>query len=135
MQLSGTLLTVYDLLEQADSVNQSAYLNGQFAFNLTRKFGSQKASVSLFSRYTSPTIGYMENNERYRTAGFYLLDLTAQKAFPKAGLNISCGVKNILGVTTLASTRRNLTPHSEQGMNVNITPGRTLFLRFSYDIN
>lgn len=134
MQMSGTLLTVYDLLEQADSVNQSAYLNGQFALNLTRKFPSSKASVSLFSRYTSPTVGYMENNDRYRTAGFYLMDLTAQKAFPKAGLHVSCGVKNILGVTTLASTRRNLTPHSEQGMNVNITPGRTLFLRFSYDI-
>lgn len=134
MQMSGTLLTVYDLLEQADTVNQRSYLNGQFAFNLTRKFPAQKASVSLFSRYTSPTMGYMENNERYRTAGFYLLDLTAQKAFPKAGLHVSCGVKNILGVTTLASTRRNLTPHSEQGMNVNITPGRTLFLRFSYDI-
>jgi outer membrane receptor for ferrienterochelin and colicins len=134
MQMSGTLLTVYDLLEQADTINQRSYLNGQFAFNLTRKFPDQKASVSLLSRYTSPTMGYMENNERYRTAGFYLLDLTAQKAFPGMGLHISCGVKNILGVTTLASTRRNLTPHSEQGLNVNITPGRTLFLRFSYDI-
>ncbi|NBP05729.1 MAG: TonB-dependent receptor [Bacteroidetes bacterium] len=124
------------------NTNYYTYINiGRFRsqglstnFNLTRKFPDQKASVSLLSRYTSPTMGYMENNERYRTAGFYLLDLTAQKAFPGMGLHISCGVKNILGVTTLASTRRNLTPHSEQGLNVNITPGRTLFLRFSYDI-
>jgi len=133
-QISGTLLTVYDLLEQADTINQRSYLNGQFAFNITCKFPDKKASVSMLSRYTSATMGYMENNERYRTAGFYLLDMTAQKAFPKTGLHISCGVKNILGVTTLVSTRRNLTPHSEQGMNVNITPGRTMFLRFSYDI-
>lgn len=134
MQMSGTLLTVYDLLEQADTVNQRTYLNGQFAVNFTRKFSRQKASVSLMSRYTSPTVGYMENYERYRTAGFYLMDVTAQKAFPKANLHVSCGIKNILGVTTLASTRRNLTPHSEQGMNVNITPGRTVFLRLSYEI-
>jgi hypothetical protein len=91
-------------------------------------------SISLLSRYTSPTVGYMENYERYRTAGFYLFDITAQKAFPKAKLHVSFGVKNILGITTLASTRRNLTPHSEQGLNLNITPGRTAFLRFSYDI-
>jgi outer membrane receptor for ferrienterochelin and colicins len=134
MQMSGTLLTVYDLLEQADTVNQRSYINGQFALNFTRKFAKQRAAVSLMSRYTSPTVGYMENYQRYRTAGFYLLDLTAQKAFPKANLHVSMGVKNILGVTTLASTRRNLTPHSEQGMNVTITPGRTLFLRLSYDI-
>lgn len=134
MQMSGTLLTVYDLLEQSDTINQRSYINGQFALNFTRKFSQQKASVSLMSRYTSPTVGYMENYERYRTAGFYLLDFTAQKAFPKANLHISLGVKNILGITTLASTRRNLTPHSEQGLNLNITPGRTAFLRFSYDI-
>ena len=135
IQMSGTLLTVYDLLEQADTVNQRSYLNGQFALNFTRKFAKQRAAVSLMSRYTSPTVGYMENYQRYRTAGFYLLDLTAQKAFPKANLHVSMGIKNILGVTNLASTRRNLTPHSEQGMNVTITPGRTLFLRLSYDIN
>jgi outer membrane receptor for ferrienterochelin and colicins len=134
MQMSGTLLTVYDLLEQADTVNQRSYINGQFAFNFTRKFTKQMTSISLLSRYTSPTVGYMENYERYRTAGFYLFDITAQKAFPKAKLHVSFGVKNILGITTLASTRRNLTPHSEQGLNLNITPGRTAFLRFSYDI-
>jgi hypothetical protein len=132
--MAGTLLNVYDLLEQADTINQRSYLNGQFTFNVTKKLLNQQASISLLSRYTSPTMGYMENNQRYRTAGFYLLDVTAQKAFPKANLHISGGVKNILGVTTLASTRRNPTPHSEQGLNVNITPGRTLFLCLRYDI-
>ena len=134
IQMAGTLLNVYDLLEQADTINQRSYLNGQFTFNVTKKLLNQQASISLLSRYTSPTMGYMENNQRYRTAGFYLLDVTAQKAFPKANLHISGGVKNILGVTTLASTRRNPTPHSEQGLNVNITPGRTLFLCLRYDI-
>lgn len=134
VQMSGTLLNVYDLLEQADTINQRSYLNGQMAFNLTRKIKKHNASVSLLSRYTSPTMGYMENNDRYRTAGFYLMDITAQKAFPKANLHLSCGIKNILGVTSLASTRRNLTPHSEQGLNVNIAPGRTAFLRLSFDI-
>ncbi len=133
-QFSGTLLTVSDLLKEADSTDQRSYINGQVGFNFTRKFARQKASVSLFSRYTSPTVGYMENYDRYRTSGFYLMDLTMQKAFPKARVQVTAGIKNILGITSLQSTQRNLTPHSEQGLNLNITPGRIAFLRLTYDI-
>lgn len=134
-QWSGMFLTVYDLLQQADTFDQKSYINGQIGLNYTRKFPKKAASVSFISRYTSPTFGYMENYQRYRTAGFYLMDVTVQKNFSTIPLNIGAGIKNILGVTTLNTTRRDLsTPHAEQGLNLNITPGRTFFIRLSYNI-
>lgn len=135
LQFSGMFLTVYDLLQQADTFDQKSYINAQIGLNYTRKFPKHGASVSLISRYTSPTFGYMENYQRYRTQGFYLVDLTAQKNFRNIPLNIGVGIKNLLGVTSLATTRRDIsTPHAEQGLNLNITPGRSLFLRLSYTI-
>ncbi len=134
-QFSAMFLTVYDLLLLSDTVDQKSYINGQIGMNYTYKIPSQRMSVSFLSRYTSPTVGYMENLDRYKTDGFYLLDITAQKSFKNSPWQASAGVKNLLGITTVNSTRRDLSnPHSQQGMNVNITPGRSFFLRFIYNI-
>lgn len=135
LQFSAMFLTVYDLLMLSDTVDQKSYINAQIGLNYTYKIPAYRMSVSFLSRYTSPTVGYMENLDRYKTDGFYLLDLTMQKAFRNSPWQLSSGVKNILGITTVNSTRRDLSnPHSQQGMNVNITPGRSFFLRLIYNI-
>lgn len=134
-QFSGMFLTVYDLLNNIDTVDQKSYINGQVGLNYTRRFPEHRASVAFISRYTSPTIGYMQNYTRYRTAGFYLVDVIFHKSFKKFPLNISSGIKNVLGITTLNTTRRDLSsPHAEQGLNLNITPGRSFFLKLTYDL-
>lgn len=134
--ISSSFLTVSDLLQNADTVNQKYYINGQVSINASYKLPKQKASISLFSRYTSPTNGYTENNRRYKVSGYYLLDLTIQKRFAKWPLNINAGCKNILGITTVNSSR-SLTsnPHAQDGFNINITPGRTFFIQLSYSFN
>lgn len=130
---SGSFLSVFDLLQQQDTFNQKYYINGQVSFNVRYKLPAKGLSVSMFSRYTSPTNGYTENSQRYRISGYYLMDVTVQKTFKKVPLNINIGCKNLLGVTTVNSTRNaSSNPHSQEGFNVNITPGRTLFLQLSY---
>ncbi|MBL7812898.1 MAG: TonB-dependent receptor [Bacteroidetes bacterium] len=134
-KFSSSLLTVYDLLKQADTFNQKYYLNGQVGMNFSYRIPSKRLSFNLFSRYTSPTRGYTENYLRYRIGGFYLADITIQKTFQRIPLDINLGVKNLLGVTNVGSTRRDAAnPHSQEGFNLNITPGRTLFVKLAYSI-
>lgn len=133
---NSTFLNVMDLLQQADTFNQKYYLNGQVTMNFSYKLPRRLMNVSLFSRYTSPTNGYTENKERYVIQGYYLMDLTVQKRFRKLPLNINAGVKNILGVTTVSSTRATSSnPHSQDGFNIFITPGRTVFLQLTYNLS
>lgn len=133
---SITVINVFDLLQQADSVSQKFYLNGQMNFNVSYKLPKKRASVSLFSRYTSPTNGYTENSRRYKINGYFLMDLTVQKYFVNFPLNINLGCKNILGVRSVNSTGAlGSNPHSQDGFNVNISPGRTLFLQLNYNFN
>lgn len=132
--VSSTFINVFDLLQEADSINQKYYLNGQVSFNMSYKLPRQRMAVSLFSRYTSPTNGYTENSQRYRISGYYLMDLSMQKSFKKQAFNLNFGCKNILGITTVNSSRPlNNSPHAEAGFNVNITPGRTLFVQINYN--
>lgn len=134
--ISSSFLNVFDLLQQADSVNQKYYINGQVSFNVSYKFPRQKMSLSLFSRYTSPTNGYTENSQRYKIAGYYLLDLSIQKRFEKIPFNFNAGCKNILGVTSIQSSRQLSTnPHAQDGFNVNIAPGRTFFIQLNYNFS
>jgi len=134
--ISSSLLNVADLLLTDDSVNQKYYLNGQISANFSYKIPQYRTSISLFSRYTSPTNGYTENSQRYKVDGYYLMDLTIQKSFKKLPVNMNVGCKNILGVTSVNSTRiANSNPHSQEGFNVNITPGRTFFIQLSVNFN
>jgi outer membrane receptor for ferrienterochelin and colicin len=131
---SSSFLTVFDLLQNADTINQKYYINGQVSLNASFKLPKHKASISLFSRYTSPTNGYTENSKRYKVSGYYLLDITIQKRFAKLPLNINAGCKNIMGITTVNSSRSvSSNPHAQDGFNVNITPGRTFFIQLSYN--
>jgi outer membrane receptor for ferrienterochelin and colicins len=133
---SLSVINVFDLLQQADTVSQKFYLNGQVSFNMAYKIPSHNMSVSLFSRYTSPTNGYTENYQRYRISGYYLLDLTVQKSFAKIPVSLNFGVKNLLGVTSVNSSRTvSSNPHSQDGFNVNISPGRTVFIQMAYQFN
>ncbi|MCC7297620.1 MAG: TonB-dependent receptor [Bacteroidia bacterium] len=133
---SISIINVFDLLQQEDSISQKFYLNGQLSFNLSYKFPKQKMAVSLFSRYTSPTNGYTENSQRYKISGYYLMDVTCQKTFAKLPLSVNMGIKNILGVTSVNSSRTlSSNPHSQDGFNVNISPGRTVFLQLNYNFN
>jgi len=133
---SLSVINVFDLLQQADTVSQKFYLNGQVSFNMAYKIPSHNMSVSLFSRYTSPTNGYTENYQRYRINGYYLLDLTVQKSFAKIPVSLNFGVKNLLGVTSVNSSRTvSSNPHSQDGFNVNISPGRTVFIQMAYQFN
>jgi outer membrane receptor for ferrienterochelin and colicins len=134
--ISSSFLNVFDLLQSADTFNQKYYINGQVSVNGSYKFPKQKTTISLFSRYTSPTSGYTENSQRYKISGYYLMDLTIQKRFAKLPLNINLGCKNILGVTTVNSSRSlSSNPHAQDGFNVNITPGRTFFIQLTYNLN
>jgi len=136
-KFSSTFLNVVDLLEQADTFNQKYYINGQVTMNFSYKFPTQNLTVNLFSRYTSPTNGYTENKERYVIQGYYLMDFTAQKTFNKfKNVSLSAGVKNLLGITTVNSTRViNNNPHSQEGFNIFITPGRTVFLQINFNLS
>ena len=131
--LSTAFLSVTDLLQHADSVTQKNYINGQVSTNFSYKIPKHNLQVSMFSRYTSPTQGYTEQAERYRTGGFFMMDLNFQKKikmFPMLDLNFGC--KNIFGVTKVSTTRKmSGNPHSEEGVNVLIAPGRTLFVKMS----
>lgn len=133
---NSSFLNVMDLLQQADTFNQKYYLNGQVTLNFSYKIPAKLMNISLFSRYTSPTNGYTENKERYVIQGYYLMDLTVQKRFRKLPLSINTGIKNLLGVTTVSSTRSsNSNPHSQDGFNIFITPGRTFFLQLTYNFS
>jgi hypothetical protein len=130
--LSTAFLSVTDLLQHADSVTQKNYINGQVSTNFSYKIPKKYLTVSMFSRYTSPTQGYTEQAERYKTGGFYMMDLNFQKKFKDLPVDLSFGCKNIFGVTRVSTTRRmSGNPHSEEGVNVLIAPGRTLFAKMS----
>lgn len=134
--ISSSFLNVFDMLQQEDSLNQKYYINGQVSINLSYKLPKQKMSVSLFSRYTSPTNGYTENSQRYKISGYYLMDLSVQKKFDKIPMSMNFGCKNILGVTTVNSSRSlSSNPHAQDGFNVNITPGRTFFVQLNYNFS
>lgn len=133
---SISVINVFDLLQQADSVSQKFYLNGQASFNISYKLPQQKAAVSVFSRYTSPTNGYTENSQRYKINGYYLMDLTIQKYFTNVPISLNFGCKNILGVRSVNSSGSlGSNPHSQDGFNVNISPGRTVFVQLNYNFN
>lgn len=133
---NSSFLNVVDLLEQADTVNQKYYINGQVSTNFSYKFPSKRMTISMFSRYTSPTTGYTENKERYTIKGYFLMDMTVQKQFEKTPWAVSAGCKNIFGITTVTSSRIiSNNPHSQDGYNIFITPGRTLFVQLIYNLN
>lgn len=133
---NSSFLNVMDLLQQADTFNQKYYVNGQVSTNFTYKIPRRNMSVSLFSRYTSPTNGYTEDKQRYKVSGFFLMDLTAQKQLQRLPITIGAGCKNLLNVTTVNSSRSisSGNPHAQDGVNIFITPGRLFFFQVTYNL-
>ncbi len=132
---SSTLISVVDEIPQEDSVLHQNYLNGQVAFNVTRKFIKKNTALNVITRYTSPTFGYNEDLTRYKIGGFYLVDAIYSGKLYKQKIGYQFGIKNILGITSVNSNRsQGNSTHAPAGNSVLVSPGRLFFLSLNLNL-
>ena len=135
-KFSNTLLSVIDQIVSEDSILNQNYLNYQATFNFGYNFKNKNNTLNLISRYTSPTFGYNNDLSRYKIGGYYLMDLIFAGNFMKKKFEYQIGVKNILGTTTVNSTRANGGgTHDTNSGDLLITPGRIGFISLGYTFN
>lgn len=132
--LGYSIIGVLDLLETDTVAQQQYYYLNQLRFNTSYHLKNPKITFSLFNKYAGPTVGYNADNTRYRTSDFFLMDFTIQKILNKRRIALTAGIKNVLGVTSV-QTNRIAGIHDQSGNSVLVQPGRSYFLRLSYNID
>jgi outer membrane receptor for ferrienterochelin and colicins len=102
------------------------------------RFIKPDVTLSLYYKYTgsAPQLLF---DDKVITWGwvdpYNTMDFTAGKGFWNSRIRLSAGVKNIFNITTIPSTGGNGGAHSGGNGDANISWGRTVFVKLSFQFN
>ena len=121
---------------QIDSSGQKQGWNSlQAVWNAEYKFPKQSSSVNVYARFSGKQQGFYTTGSTYSIDPFTLLDVIWAKTVPLTWSRLTgsilqwqAGCNNALGIQRIGSAGLLSTPHSAASQNLNISPGRTLFM-------
>ncbi|MFT5601676.1 MAG: outer membrane receptor for ferrienterochelin and colicins, partial [Flavobacteriales bacterium] len=117
-----------------DSFTYSPEIAGQISYS----FEKSKFKINLFYKYNGFISSFYldESNEiqEFTSEAYGLLDITLSKTFWKSKLQITSGVKNLLGVTNIYSTRSS-SAHSGSSNQQLTAWGRSFFIGLNFNIS
>ncbi len=102
------------------------------------RFIKADVTLALYYKYTgsAPQLMVDAGNLTWGWVDPYnTMDFTASKSFWDSRIRLSAGVKNIFNTTTIASTGGSGDVHGGGGGEANISWGRTMFIKLSFQFN
>ncbi|MBX3163843.1 MAG: TonB-dependent receptor [Bacteroidetes bacterium] len=105
--------------------------------NVTYKFIKQKATVSLFYKYSGrlPSYALNSNSDVVQTMlnDYNMFDATASKLFWNDRITLTFGCKNIFNVTNIRTTALSGGVHSASSSSMPLSTGRNYFVKLSFN--
>ncbi|MFT7155617.1 MAG: outer membrane receptor for ferrienterochelin and colicins [Parvicella sp.] len=133
--LNGIL---YDLNKEGQQLFDSFTYSPEIAGQISYSFEKSKFKINLFYKYNGFISSFYldESNEiqEFTSDAYGLLDITLSKTFWKSKLQITSGVKNLLGVTNIYSTRSS-SAHSGSSNQQLTAWGRSFFIGLNFNIS
>lgn len=121
---------------------RSSYTTRDFAFtpefvgNISYLWKKPALNFSLFYKYTGRVQSYLKQEDgaifTFRQASYSMLDFNLQRFFWKKRISIALGGKNMLNVTTIATSAVATGAHTASGNATPIGWGRSFYVRISF---
>lgn len=140
LKLGFNIISEYNLLHEDNKTLSPFLFSYQLTQELTYRLPKYDLSFSILRNDFSPNNRYAlvynsttqnQEVESYRVQAYSLMDIMANKTFFDKNLQLSVGLKNVLGVLSVQSTLESTGVHSSGGA-VPIARGMYFWLRLSY---
>jgi outer membrane receptor for ferrienterochelin and colicins len=122
----------------ADSAYQPFKWSTEVTVSPSYRFIKPDLTLSVYYKYSgsAPQLLFDEESLNWQwVAAYNTMDFTASKGFWNSRFRLSAGVKNIFNTTTIPSTGGGGGGHGDGGGSTNISWGRTVFLKLSFQFN
>jgi len=122
----------------ADSAYQPFKWSTEVTLSPSYRFIKPDITLSLYYKYSgkSPQLTFDEKILSWQWIDAYnMMDFTASKGFWNSRIRLSAGVKNIFNTTTIPSTGGGGGAHGGGSGGTNISWGRTVFLKLTFQFN
>lgn len=131
-KLSGTWLR--SLIQQDTSRDEQGWNSLLAVWNLEYRWPNRDISINAYTKFNGEQRGFYANGNTYAIDRFSMVDIVAAKTLHwKAGqqvipIALQLGCNNALGVRRIGALGLTSTPHNTASQNLNISPGRSVFL-------
>ena len=131
-KLSGTW--VRSQIQIDTSSQQQGWNSVQAVWNLEYRWPSPDISANVYTKFNGQQRGFYANGNTYSIEQFSMVDVVLAKTLQwQTGkqiipISVQLGCNNALGVRRIGAVGLLSTPHNTASQNLNISPGRSLFL-------
>lgn len=122
----------------SSQIGREIYVSPDITFSASYNFKKQGIKAALFVKHNGKFVNYIQNEmgevSEFYTGAMTFADATVSKGFFGEKLMLNFGVKNILNIRNIANINPFNSFHGGGAGNMNLSPGRSVFVKLSYRI-
>ena len=122
----------------SEQVGKEIYISPDITFSASYNFKKQGVKANLFVKHNGRFVNYIQNEmgevSEFFTGAMTFADATLSKSFLKDKLHITTGARNLLNIRNINNINPFNSFHSGGGGLMNLSPGRSVFVKLGYRI-
>jgi len=122
----------------SEQVGKELYISPDITFSATYNFKKQGIKSALFVKHNGKFVNYIQNEmgevSEFFTGAMTFADLTFSKGFYKEKIMFNTGIKNLFNIKNINNINPFNNFHSGGSGTMNLSPGRSFFMRVSLKI-